>query len=74
MVETMLAVVALETVVWLVIYIIVAGLVFALLYWAVTKLPLKEPFKTAANVALVLGSVIVLICILMWAIGRPLIK
>lgn len=43
----------------LVIYLIIAGLIFYVLYWAISQVPLPEPFNTVARVALVLIAVLI---------------
>ena len=57
----------------LVIYLIVAGLIFGLLWWLVAFIGLPEPFAKVARVILAVLSVLVLIGILMSFIGHPLL-
>jgi cytochrome b subunit of formate dehydrogenase len=48
-----------------IIYLIVAGLVFWLLWWLVGYVGLPEPFRKIANVVLAIAAVIVIIGILL---------
>lgn len=57
----------------LLVYIIVAGLVFYLLYWLIAQVGLPEPFDKVARVILALVAVIFLIGVLMSFAGHPLI-
>lgn len=57
----------------LLVYIIVAGLVFYLLYWLIAQVGLPEPFDKVARVILALVAVIFLIGVLMSLAGHPLI-
>lgn len=69
-----LAAISGESLMWLVISIIIGGLVYWLLDWAITKFALPEPFAKVARIVLILGAVIFLINALLTVGGRPFIK
>ena len=56
-----------------VLFIIIAGLVFSLLWWLVNYIGLPEPFAKVARVVLAIAAVFVLIAVLMGLAGYPLI-
>lgn len=59
-----------EAIIWLV----VAGLVFWLLQWALDKIALPEPFNKIATVLLILLVVVVVINALFLLVGKPFLK
>jgi len=52
-----------------VVYLIVAGLIFWLLWWLISYCNPPEPFKKIANVILAILAVLVVIAILMQMVG-----
>ncbi len=56
-----------------VVLIIVAGLIFGLLYWLIRYVELPEPFAKVAKIVLMVFGVLVLICILLSLVGYPLV-
>jgi hypothetical protein len=58
----------------IVVWVIVVGLVFYLLWWLVGYLGLPEPFNKVARVILAVAAVIFLINLLMGLTGHPLIS
>jgi len=58
-------VISLSAMVTVIVYLIVAGLVFWLLWWLVGYVGLPEPFRKVANVVLAVAAVIVIIGILL---------
>jgi hypothetical protein len=60
---------AINAVVWLV----VAGVIFWLLWWLVGYCALPEPFNKVARVVLAIAAVVVLINVLMSLAGHPMI-
>lgn len=57
------------------VYLLVAGLVFGLLWWLVGYIGLPEPFNKAARVVLAILAVLVIIGILLSLIGgTPLFR
>lgn len=48
---------------------IVVGCIFALIYWALTQIPLPPPFMMVARVILALVAIIFLIELLTGAVG-----
>ena len=55
----------------LVVWIVVLGLIFWLLLWAIQQVPMPEPFATAARVLLVLAAVLVLVYLLVGVLPPP---
>jgi hypothetical protein len=58
---------------WLV-YLVVAGLVFWLLWWFIGYIGLPEPFNKVARVIIALFAVVFLINLLLGIGGHPLIR
>jgi len=56
------------------IYIIIIGCVFGLLWWLVGYIGLPEPFNKVARVVLAVIAVLFLISILLSFIGHPVLK
>jgi len=48
----------------LVVYILVAALIFSLVYWALTQIPLPQPVRTVAIVLMVVIAVVFLLSLL----------
>lgn len=65
--------ISLGAVVQAVIFLIVAGLVFWLLWWLVNYVGLPQPFDKIARVVLAIAAVLVIICILLSLAGYPVI-
>lgn len=55
----------------LLIMILIYGLVFSLLYWAISQIPLPAPFAMVARVVLALVAVILVIELLLPLAGEP---
>jgi heme A synthase len=53
----------------IVVYLIVAGLVFWLLWWLINYIAPPEPFRKVANVVLAIMAVLVVIGILLSLVG-----
>lgn len=53
------------TLISLVIYLIIIGLIFYVLWWALSQMPLPEPFGTVARVLLVLVAVLIVVYLLL---------
>ena len=67
--------ISLSAMVSVIIYLIVAGLVFWLLWWLINYVGLPEPFDKIANVILAIAAVLVIIGILLsLTTGQPLFK
>jgi heme A synthase len=60
---------SIQMLVRVVIYLIVAGLVFWLLWWLVNYVAPPEPFRKIANVVLAIVAVLVIIGILLSLVG-----
>jgi hypothetical protein len=56
------------------VYLIVLCIVFGLLYYVVTLLPLPEPFKTIAIVLVLVVFILVLLGVLFGGINLPKLK
>lgn len=69
----LLAAVEGRSVVFAIIQLIVFGVIFWILKWAVDYFEIPEPFKKVIMVILVLGAVIICINALLSLIGRPFI-
>lgn len=65
--------ISIQTVVHIVIYVLVAGAIFWLLYWLINYINPPEPFKKFALVFLAVAGVLVLIGLLLSLIGHPII-
>jgi heme A synthase len=63
-----------ENLVGLLITVIVLGLVFYVVYWLLSKIPLPEPFSVVAQVILGLIVVVVLLGLLFGGINVPVIR
>lgn len=61
--------ISLSTVVTVLLYLIVAGLIFWLLWWLVGYVGLPEPFNKVARVVLAVAAVLVVIGILLSLLG-----
>lgn len=58
-----------------IIYLVVAGLIFWLLYWLVNYIAPPEPFRKVANVVLAILAVLVIIGILLSLVnGTPIFR
>lgn len=68
-----LAAISGESLMWLVIEIIVGGLIFWLITWALAQMGLPDPFQKIARVVLVLAVVVFLINALMTIGGHGFI-
>jgi predicted tellurium resistance membrane protein TerC len=63
-----------EAAIQAVLWIIVAGVIFSLLWWLVGYCALPAPFDKVARVVLAIAAVIVLIGALMALAGHPIIR
>lgn len=67
--------ISLSAAVMVVVYLLIAGLIFGLLWWLVGYCGLPEPFNKIAHVALAILAVLVIIGILMSLVsGQPLFR
>jgi hypothetical protein len=68
-----LIVLSIQTMVRVVIYLIITGLVFWLLWWLVNYIAPPEPFRKVANIVLAIFAVLVVIGILLSLVaGQPI--
>jgi hypothetical protein len=70
----MLAAISGETLLHVVVWLIVAALIYWILTWAVSKIPIAEPFRTIINVLIVLAAAFFCINALLSLTGHPLVK
>jgi uncharacterized membrane protein len=61
----------LVNIVHLVIWLIVVGLIFSVLWYLVNRVRFFEPFREAARIVLMVGAVLVIISFLLGLVGRP---
>lgn len=66
--------ISLSGVVQSIVLLIVAGLIFWLLWWLVNYVGLPEPFNKIARVVLAIAAVIVCICILLSLAGYQVFR
>jgi hypothetical protein len=67
--------ISISAAVTVVVYLVVAGLIFSLLWWLVNYVNPPEPFKKIANVVLAILAVLVVIGILLSLVGgQPLFR
>lgn len=57
-----------------VVYIMVVGLIFWLLWWLIAYVGLPEPFAKVAKIVLAVFAVLICINILLGMIGTPIIR
>lgn len=65
---------SIEGVVVAIIYLIVGGLIFWLLIWLIDYVGVPEPFHKVAKVVLAVAAVLLVICVLLAMIGRPMVR
>jgi uncharacterized membrane protein YjjP (DUF1212 family) len=58
----------------LLIAVIVLGLIFYLVYWVLSKIPLPAPFNVVAQVVLGLIAVVVLLGLLFGQVDLPVLR
>lgn len=55
-------------------YLIVIGVIFGLLWWLIAYCSLPSPFDKVARVVLAVAAVIILINILLGMVGHPIFR
>lgn len=70
----MLAQVSGDAVIHSLLYLIVIGVIFGLLWWLISYCGLPAPFDKVARVVLAVAAVIILINILLGMVGHPLFR
>jgi hypothetical protein len=63
--------ISLSALVTVVVYLIVAGLIFWLLWWLINYIAPPEPFRKVANVVLAILGVLIVCSILLSLVGGP---
>jgi hypothetical protein len=63
--------ISLSAVITVIVYLVVAGLIFWLLWWLVNYIAPPEPFRKVANVVLAILGVLVVCSILLSLVGGP---
>ena len=66
--------ITLSSLVGLIVYLIIAGLILWLLYWLIGYVGLPEPFNKVAHVILAIAAVLIIISILLGMVGQPIVK
>lgn len=70
---TLLAVISGEALVGVVIWLIVAGLIFFLLSWLIDYCKTPEPFNRVAKVVIAIAAVLLVINALLGLAGKPIV-
>lgn len=74
----MLAVISIETIIYVVLFILGAGIIFGALMWLIgyieREFPNTAPFPKFARIALVVMSVLVFIAIILGFMGHPVVS
>lgn len=65
---------SLSALVTVIIFLIVAGLIFGLLHWLIGYVGVPEPFNKVARVVLAILAVLVVIGALLSLVGYPLVR
>lgn len=66
--------IGIDTLVTAIIYLLVCGVIFWLLWWLIGYIAPPEPFRKVANVVLAVAAVLVVIGILLSLVGHPLVR
>lgn len=56
------------------VWIIVVGIIFYLLWWLLAQVGLPEPFNKVARIVLAVVAVLVLINLLLGLVGTPIVR
>lgn len=67
------AVLAGQSLVWAIVWIVVAAVIFSILQWGLAQIPLPQPFAMVVKVILVLLVCVFLINAILTLVGHPLI-
>lgn len=62
------------TIISILVYLVVWGLILAVLWWGIGRLGLPEPFGKVATVVLVILTVVVLLNLLLGLTGTPIVR
>ena len=69
-----MAIISGEAVIQSLLYVIIVGVCFGLLWWLVSYIALPAPFDKVARVILAVAAVIILIGVLLGMAGHPVVK
>ena len=72
--STIFALISGSAVINTLLYVIVLGVIFWLLYWLISYLSPPQPFNKIARVILAIAAVIVIINVLLGLVGHPIIR
>ena len=72
--QLLLAEIAGRDVISAVIWVIVLGIIFGLLWWLIDYVNIPEPFSKVARVVLAVAGVVLLINVLLGLAGHPFIR
>ena len=67
-------VITVASVVSLLVYIVVVGLIFWLLWWALEKIAPPQPFLKIGEVILIVASVLFMLNLLLGFAGHPIVR
>lgn len=71
---TIIAAISGESMVSVIVTLVIVGLVFFILDWAVTKIGIGEPFNKVIRVVLILAAALFVINALLSLVGHPFIR
>lgn len=66
--------ISIESAVMVIIYLIIGGLIFGLLWWLIEYCAIPEPFNKVVRVILAVLAILVVIGILLSFIGHPIFR
>lgn len=69
----LLAAISSSAVIHALLFLIVLGVIFWLLWWLINYIALPEPFAKVARVVLAVAAVIVIINVLLSLVGHPIV-
>lgn len=72
--NALIAAITIGTLVEAIVWLIVAGLIFYLLNWALTACGTPEPFLQIGKVIIILAAVVLVINALLLLVGQPFIR
>jgi hypothetical protein len=66
--------ISVEQLIMVVVYLLIVGLIFGLLWWLIDYCAIPEPFNKAARVVLAIIAVLIIISLLLGMVGHPVIR
>jgi hypothetical protein len=74
MIISFLSVISGDALISAVIWLVVVGLIFFVVQWALSQIPIPAPFNTVVRVILVVIVAIVIINVLLTLAGHPIVR